>query len=73
MNAPKNIERPCSKIMYELKFPTSSSESQRSLRRRKSIMKIKGIAFGIAMSALMSVTALAGKTDSGSSGGCTLI
>lgn len=36
-------------------------------------MKMKGIAFGIAMSALMYVTALAGKTDSGSSGGCTLI
>ena len=36
-------------------------------------MKMKGIAFGIAMSALMSVTALAGKTDSGRSGGCTLI
>lgn len=36
-------------------------------------MKMKGIAFGIAMSALMSVTALVGKTDNGSSGGCTLI
>ena len=36
-------------------------------------MKMKGIAFGIAMSALMSVTAFVGKTDSGSSGGCTLI
>ena len=36
-------------------------------------MKMKGIAFGIAMSALMSVPALVGKTDSGSSGGCTLI
>ena len=36
-------------------------------------MKMKGIAFGIAMSALMSVTALVGKTDSGGSGGCTLI
>lgn len=34
-------------------------------------MKMKGIAFGIAMSALMSVTALAGTTDSGSAGGCT--
>ena len=38
-------------------------------------MKMKGIAFGIAMSALMSVTALVGKTDSVilRSGGCTLI
>ena len=36
-------------------------------------MKMKAIAFGIAMSALMSVTALAGTTDSGSAGGCTLI
>lgn len=33
--------------------------------------KMKGIVFGLAMSALMSVTALAGTTNSGSAGGCT--